>query len=100
MLTWIGAFQSPKRKKKERYPGGVLALLQRETDTKTRSRISSETPQTKTLQTTGKPQSDRAPSSKQKHSLYSERISTDGYYPPRNPQTPLESRLNGFNPPR
>jgi len=27
------------------------------------------------------------------------RIDPDGYYPPRNQQTPLESRLNAFNPP-
>lgn len=55
------AFQSTKRKEKERYPGGVFALLQRERDTKTSSSISSETLARETQQTTGKPINDRAP---------------------------------------
>lgn len=54
------AFQGAKRKEKERYPGGVLTLLQRERDTKTDIRISSANALIKTLQNRTKLINDRA----------------------------------------
>ena len=50
-----------KRKKKQGNPGDVLALLQREPDTKTTLTLSSERLVGRTIEKTGKTQSDRAP---------------------------------------
>jgi hypothetical protein len=54
------AFQSPKRKEKQGNLGNGLALHQREIDTRTTTRISSETIHIRTIKTPTKTKSHRA----------------------------------------
>ena len=91
-------FQAKKRKEKERYPVDGLALLQRRTDTKTKTRFSITMARSGQYKFREKPK-DIGPSSWWYLQASQRRTASFGYYPSHSMLHPPRTPFNRFIPP-
>ena len=90
--------QAGKRKEKQRYPVTVFALLQRETDTRTSSHISSEVLESRQTKTRQKPRM-IGPLLPRNLQASQRRTSHLGYYPSHSTLHPPRTPFKRFIPP-